>query len=67
MNDFTREELMNLSDAILYCRLESRREKLLLIRDKIKSMIDNYCEHDVCAIDYDQQPLRCKKCLEIVE
>jgi len=45
MNDFTKEELMNLSDAILYCRLESRREKLLLIRDKIQSMINDYCEH----------------------
>jgi len=60
MNDFTKEELRHLADAILYCPLESRREKLLLIREKIKSMIDNYCEHDYRTSN--ESHFKCKDC-----
>lgn len=47
MNDFTKEELRNIADAILYAipTLDCRKEALISIRDKVKIMIDNYCEH----------------------
>jgi hypothetical protein len=47
MNNFTKEELMNIADAILYSGLfETRKDTLIPIRDKLKSLIDNYCEHE---------------------
>lgn len=56
MNDFTKEELMNINDAILYSALLVSREKILLtIREKIQSMIDNY---DAKVI----QIWHCEKC-----
>lgn len=43
MNDFTKEELMQIADAILYSELfESRKECLIPIRAKIMLMIENY-------------------------
>lgn len=48
MNDFTKDELMNISDAILYSSLfHSRQDRLIPIRDKIQSLIDNYCDHEL--------------------
>ena len=38
MNDFTKDELEQ-----IYFYLENEPQELM---DKIKSMIDNYCEHD---------------------
>ena len=69
MNYFTKEELQ--------CILISHKMALnnvnvpyvyenTLIK-KIELMLENYCEHESCHIDYDWQPMRCKKCLEIVE
>ncbi len=63
MNDFTKEELMNMSDAILYSELMvSRGEALIPIRDKIKSMIDSYCEHENTTPNHDYEVEQCKKC-----
>jgi len=75
MNDFTKDELRNISDAILYSELmESRKDSLIPIRDKIQSMIDNYCEHEsdykigdiIHAADDSESSvlieLACKKC-----
>lgn len=65
MNDFTKEELMQICDAILYSDLlKLRIDRLIPIRNKIQSMIDNYCEHD-SYIDIGKAPMICKKCGEI--
>jgi hypothetical protein len=62
MNDFTKEELMNIADAILYSALmDSRKDKLIPLRDKILGLIDNYCEHESgshCHMVLD----KCNKC-----
>lgn len=61
MNDFTKKELESI--AINLCC----NEKTSDILNKINFMIENYCEHKNVYIDYDHNPERCKKCLEIVE
>ena len=69
MNDFTKEELK----IIQYCFenishrkfMEDKSIKPIYLR--ITSMIDNYCEHELCYIDYDYQPVRCRSCKEVVE
>ena len=45
MNDFTKDELEYLYQAI-YERPNTITEKMDSMRDKIQSMIDNYCEHE---------------------
>ena len=51
MNDFTKEELFNL--WIMTCAWvghNSHDEPSVKLQDKLKNMLDNYCEHD-WAID----------------
>ncbi|HAT2149820.1 hypothetical protein SDA16_06930 [Legionella pneumophila serogroup 1] len=75
MNDYTKEELKLLGGCVFSKFIASLNDPsihhlqndLKNIRNKIDFMIDNYCEHDVCAIDYDHQAVRCKSCKEIVE
>jgi len=57
MNDFTKEELMDLKRAVLW--VDHEHDELLA--NKIQSMIDNYCEHE-SEIDIGEAPLICKKC-----
>lgn len=62
MNDFTKDELRNiLIWANYYCMdsLESQEVCRSFI-NKIKSMIDNYCEHTIINIDESCKP--CIKC-----
>lgn len=59
MNNFTKEELEEVA-----CRMENEPEWL---NHKIKSMIDNYCEHDYIGsikscIDCRVSECRCNKC-----
>ena len=72
MNDFTKEELECLHNAVALQLRDIPMSETNAIRrselvGKIQSMIDNYCEHELCHIDYDHQPIRCKRCKEIVE
>ncbi len=71
MSEFTKEELRHLDYSLeqfrFSCINPNFENELNELRTKIQSMIDNYCEHDSCKIDYDHQPIRCNKCLEIVE
>jgi hypothetical protein len=66
MNDFTREELNELRASRCYHMDDNFPHEDTLFM-KLQSMIDNYCEHEICEEDYNYQPLRCKACLEIVE
>lgn len=67
MNEFTKQELEQLSFAIYTYPHPDDNYIYDGLRSKIKAMIDNYCEHELCHIDYDHQPIRCKRCKEIVE
>ena len=63
MNDFTKEELFDLKYAIEKMR-EPGKDILgfYKLRDKIQSMIDNYCEHDHKSY-YEHVPVyECTKC-----
>jgi hypothetical protein len=61
MNDFTKEELMN----ILYA-LEHLYEppfdlpKMYLLRNKVESMIDNYCEHESNILSQEERERKFK-------
>jgi len=54
MNEFTKEELINIYNAACY-ELHHGCPPIELehARDKIKSMIDNYCEHQEKTLDTD--------------
>ena len=60
MNDFTKEELeiLSQSTSAWISDFSNYPDKLLIIRDKIQSMIDNYCEHK----EYAQNEHYIKKC-----
>lgn len=45
MNDFTKEELIIMYHNFSDTEFRGTNDKLNSIRQKIKSMIDNYCEH----------------------
>lgn len=63
MNDFTKHELEYLFEAIdsdIECFNEP--EIAYSARDKLQSMIDNYCEHEKMEFDGDVYGYSCKKC-----
>jgi hypothetical protein len=72
MNDFTKDELLDLYiscgfsiDEDLY--KETYQKKYFQLKNKLKSMIDNYCEHIDTHVDYDMNVQRCKKCLKAID
>ena len=70
MNDFTKEELIEIKRCVKYMCEEGITPYSCLtleINKKLQSIINNYCDHESAYIDYDHQALRCKKCLNIVE
>ena len=48
MNDFTKEELKHIGDALFYSMsiLDTRKDALMDIRGKVLEMIEDYCEHE---------------------
>lgn len=64
-NNFTKEELENINEDIwTWGDLREKPEYIEIIQNKIKSMIDNYCEHESCYID--TVPINiCKDCDEV--
>lgn len=46
MNDFTKEELQNLFFYVQVVPSYHRRDGYNALMEKIKTMIDNYCEHE---------------------
>ena len=62
MNKFTKEELINIYNAACY-ELHHGCPPIELehVKDKIQSMIDNYCEHDPHG-DFHECVDRCRKC-----
>lgn len=62
MNDFTKEELLQLQEASYYWHegIET------VLTDKLQSMIDNYCDHDG-EIGKDYPAEKCMKCRRMWE
>lgn len=66
MNEFTKEELINIYIAACY-ELHHGCPPIELehVKDKIQSMIDNYCEHKERIQDSDEDGhllVKCVKC-----
>lgn len=62
MNDFTKEELKYLYNTVdNNCEFFKEPDIAYSIRDKIKSMIDNYCEILIPKMD----KYCCSKCNEV--
>lgn len=65
MNDFTKRELGIIIKNMSHLRLTRGAENVLI--NKIKSMIDNYCEHKEFVMDCDGGiSLACKNCNKIL-
>ncbi len=65
MNDFTKEELKHIGDAIFYSMsfLDTRKDSLMTIRGKVLEMIENYCEHpESYRYTFDNKFSYCNKC-----
>ena len=64
MNDFTREELVDIHDCLYYENKGSEEKYYSKLLNKINSMIENYCEHELenicCQCTMEQ--IVCKKC-----
>ncbi len=63
MNEFTKEELIKIKDAMYGISFDDNEERIL--RKKIQSMIDNYCEHEYMTFlqDHNNEPFM-EKCME---
>ncbi len=47
MNDFTKEELIDLNIIVsVWCAKHIDDKKTVKLSDKLQSMIDNYCDHE---------------------
>ena len=73
MNDFTKEELAVIHLAIIrdmdqFARILKTSPSMLALRDKIESMLDNYCEHEDDGLIYHQwfgnEKYNCKYCIK---
>lgn len=71
MNDFTKDEINKLLWAINYVKenTTNRSDAMSLLREKIKSMVDNYCDHEYLVFLQDQnnEPLinKCINCHDL--
>jgi hypothetical protein len=60
MNEFTKEELEDLRDAVFISG------KPIELYDKLQSLLDNYCEHKKEHVFYTESNMGiCKKCGQI--
>ena len=55
MNDFTKEELEYIWNYIFNGAASIRLDSHEQLKDKIKSMMDNYCEHGISGVTNDGQ------------
>ncbi len=58
MNNFTKEELMDIKRAVLWVDVNHDA----LLTDKIQNMIDNYCEHELENTCCGCLSIWCSKC-----
>ncbi len=62
MNDFTKEELMELWENCDVERLQCGIDNYSVLMNKLQSMIDNYCEHDSSGGEVEDFVDTCSKC-----
>ena len=63
MNDFTKEDLQYLH-ACIYERPNSVTPEMNEMRDKLQSLVDNYCEHKHQIECADCETKRCMHCMK---
>ena len=66
MNDFTKEELERICQ-FFNIAIEDYREpdSTYYLRDKIQSLIENYCEHDYNEKSVELHAKQCCKCQKV--
>tara|TARA_R110000868_G_scaffold335547_1_gene596409 strand:+ start:7848 stop:8066 length:219 start_codon:yes stop_codon:yes gene_type:complete len=67
MNDFTKAELLIMHLAIIrdinqFDHILKTSPSMLELRDKLETMIDNYCEHEESKSNHNYEVEQCKKC-----
>ena len=71
MNDFTKEELTVIHLAVMrdmnqFAHILKTSPSMLALKEKLESMIDNYCEHEnderFCMMPLPGNPKMCTKC-----
>lgn len=63
MNEFTKDELEYLEDAVKFHIEEDYQQNPALdVLEKIQSMIDNYCVHEWSYWDDEHNTRRCIRC-----
>lgn len=65
MNDFTKEELeliYRMFHHFVYSPYWRKSDEEEPLKDRIQSMIDNYCEHSESQSDHNYDVERCNKC-----
>jgi len=67
MNDFTKEELEDIENGLGWLCEHNPFHTVEIgkLMTKVKSMIDNYCDHSEEYEDFNYSPMRCKECKEI--
>lgn len=71
MNDFTKEELEQIIETFNWAERETSDPWMPILKGKIQSMIDNYCEHPdfnraADCLDCGVSEYMCKKCGYII-
>ena len=61
-NDFTLEELELIQDNLHWNDCADKNQKLLQLNNKLKEMIDNYCDHDFENTYNEREVWLCSKC-----
>ena len=71
MNDFTKEELEQLKRSVAYhwneigeYATDEKRKEFILIKQKLKVLIEDYCEHKHKIECADCEVLRCRYCIK---
>ena len=63
MNDFTKDELEYLEEAVkFHIEEDYQQNPALSVLDKLQSMIDNYCEHEFIVFNKEYNHVECIKC-----
>ena len=63
MNDFTKEELQNIYRLLDYvCELYRENDATFELRDKVRGMVEKYCDHEWRCWDDQYNTRECMKC-----
>jgi len=63
-NDFTLAELKLIQDNLSWNECAEINQRLLILNNKLKEMIENYCDHDFINTYREREVWECSKCGE---